>query len=117
MIEGVAFGEVKGGRKARGEVRGEMLVERAVFFDGPDLGAGFEERGRKRAEAGADFDDAIAGADLGEVEGFADDVAVDEEVLAEEAFGLVAELREEFAGGGGSQRHGFRPVEATANGR
>jgi len=100
IVEGVAFGEVERGGKLRREMGGEVLVEVAVFFDGPDLGAGFEEGGGEGAEAGADFDDAIAGVDLGELEGFADDVAVDEKVLPEEALRLVAEFGEEIAGGG-----------------
>lgn len=83
-----------------------MAVEGEVAFDGPDGGTGFEEGGGEGAETGSDLDHGVEGGDLGEFEGFAHDVAIDEEVLAEGAFGVVAEAVKEIAGGGGGERHG-----------
>ena len=110
VLDGVAFKEVEAGGELRADggvaERGfEMRVEIAVFLHGPHVGASFEECGRERAEAGTDFDDSVAGRDAGEFERFADDIAVDEEVLPEEALRLVAEGGEEIAGGGRGKGH------------
>jgi hypothetical protein len=89
------------------EQRGfEVRVEAAVFFYGPDFGTGLKERSREGAQPGTDFDDGVTGADFGELQGFADDIAVHEEVLTEETFRLVTEGGEEVAGGAERERHG-----------
>jgi hypothetical protein len=106
VIDGVAFKEMEGVGETREERRFEVGVEVTVEFDGPEIGAGFEDGGGERAESGADLDDGVTGAHAGEFEGFKDDVAVHEEVLPERALGKVAELAEEIAGGGGRKRHG-----------
>ena len=79
----------------------EVQVQVAVLFHGPDLGAGGEQRAGQRAEPGTDLDHRVAGSDGGELEGFADDVAVHEEILAQKPFRLVAQLGEQVARGTG----------------
>jgi hypothetical protein len=99
VVEGVAFEEVEGVWVFWREGGSEVGGEGGVFFDGVNARASFEEGGRERAEAGADFNDGVGGGDLREREGFADDVSVNEEVLPEKAFRVVAEGGEEFACG------------------
>jgi len=61
MLDGVAEEKMKAVGKLRRERGGEMGVERPVFFDGPDFGAGGEQGAGECAEARADFDDDVAG--------------------------------------------------------
>ena len=93
MLHGVALAQVKRGRETRCQFGGEMRVERAVFFHRPHLRAGFEQRRGERAESRTDFDHAVARAYRGELERFADDVAIDQEILAEETLRLMTESR------------------------
>lgn len=86
VFDGVVFEEVKCGGEFFCECFFEMCVEGVVFFDGLEFGVGGEECGGECVEIGVDFDDDIVGGDLGEFEGFVDDVVVDEEVLFEEVF-------------------------------
>ena len=108
--DGVALEEVEGFGVGGEEGFAEAVFEEAVNFDGVDAGAGFEKGVGEGAEAGADFDDGVARGDGGEFEGFADDIAVGEEVLAEARTRDEAELVEEGAGLGRSQRHGTRRI-------
>ena len=78
-----------------------MQVEVPVFLDGPDLGSSGEQGTRQGAEPGPDLDHGVAGADAGELDRFADDVAVHEEILAQKPFRLVAQLGEQVARGTG----------------
>ena len=71
--------------------------EAAVDLDGGDVGAGLGERQRQRAEAGADLDDVVAGADAGEVGDAAHGVGVGDEVLPEVAPRRQAGLVEQLA--------------------
>ena len=70
---------------------GEVRVEDAILFNGPDVGARFEQCSGKRAESGAYFDHCVARRDAGKFERLADDVAIDEKILPEEPLWLVAE--------------------------
>ena len=54
----------------------------------------------ERAEAGADLDDGVGGADFGGVGDALEDARRDEEVLAEALAGLQAKAAEQASGGG-----------------
>src|SRR5690606_21744411 len=64
-------------------------------------------------EAGADIDLAVAGDRAGEFERLEHDVAIDQKILPEKAFGLMHESGEQIAGGGGCKRHEWKQ-SATA---
>ena len=76
-----------------------MGVEVAVEFDGPEVGAGFEQGDGQRAQTGPDLDDGVAGAHPGQLEGFVNDVTINEKVLPKGALRKVTELVEQIAGG------------------
>ena len=108
VFDGVALEEVEGFGVGGEEGFAEAGFEEAVNFDSVNIGTGGKEGVGEGAKAGADFDDGVAGGDGGEFEGFADDVAVGEEILAEARTGDEAELVEEGAGLGGGEGHGAR---------
>src|SRR5690606_27396863 len=95
---------------------GEEGVQGGVAFDGEDLGAGLQQGGGERAEAGADLDHAVAGGHAGEFERLAHDVAIDQKILPEKAFGLMPESGEQIAGGGGRERHEWRQSSTAGAG-
>jgi len=101
MGDSVVGEEVETVGKLRQERGGEVIVEPLVALDGIDHGAGGEKGAGKGAEAGTDLDDGIAGDDAGEREGFMDDVAVDEKILAQRPLRVMAEGGEEVPRGGG----------------
>ena len=67
----------------------KVRVKIPVLFDRPDFCAGFEERCRQRPQARTDFHDSIAGPDGRQIQGFSDDVAINQKILPEKLFGLV----------------------------
>jgi hypothetical protein len=79
--KGIAFDEGESGPGAEGfaEVGGKAAVE----FEGGDAEGAVEERAGKGAEAGADFEDGVIGGGGKGVGDEADDMGVEEEVLAE----------------------------------
>jgi hypothetical protein len=83
----------------------EVRMEGPVALDRPHLGSRLEERAGQRPQAGADLDHRVARAYAAELERLPHDVSVDQEVLAQEPLGRVAEPREEVAGFGGGERH------------
>ena len=85
-------------RKALAEVGGEA----AVLFDGGDGCGALEQGAGQDAEAGADLDDGIVGAEFGGIKQDVQDVAVDEEILAENARGVEVELRQQGSDFGGA---------------
>jgi hypothetical protein len=101
VLDSVTFHQVKSWVR-RCERGGEVLVQAVVALDGPDLCAGVQQGVGQRAQAGPDLDDGVAGRDTAELEGLADDVAVDEEILAKETLRLVPKLGEQVARGLGS---------------
>ena len=106
VIHGVGFEEVEATRMKRGDLLDQVAGEHGVTLHGPDLGAGFKQGARERAEAGPDLDHALTRGDLGELDGLSHDVAIDKKVLAEAVLGMHAQLGESFAGFGESERHG-----------
>ncbi len=68
--------------RLRGEV-GESRQQAIVVLDRHDRCPNTEQRVGERPDAGTDLEDRLAGLDSGEFEDPADDVVVDEEVLAE----------------------------------
>ena len=70
--------------------------EVAVDLDSGDRRAGLGQRERQRAEAGADLDDLVAGADAGEAGDAADGVGIGDEVLAERPARMQAVTLEQF---------------------
>ena len=87
-------------RKARDQLRLEVGVQGAILLHRPDFGAGLEQGGRQRAEPRADLDHRVTRLHGSEFERFVDDVAIDEEILAEKPLRLMAELGKQFARGG-----------------
>jgi hypothetical protein len=72
-----------------------MRVKSTIFFHGPDICARLQQRRGEGAESRADFNYGVAGDDLRELERFADDVAVDEKILAEKFLRRMSQLREQ----------------------
>jgi hypothetical protein len=95
LLHGVALEQVQPVGKLRHEGLRQVGVQRAVFFHGPHFGAGGEQRRGERAEAGPHLDHDVAGADAGQFERFADDVAVDQKILPEVPLGQVSEPGEQ----------------------
>ncbi len=56
--------------------------EARVYLDGRDAGAGARECRGEGSDAGADFQDAVVGTDLGRVEQPLEDATADQEMLA-----------------------------------
>ena len=106
LVHGVAFEQVEASGVLLLKGFAEMLVEDAILFDGPDFGTGGEQGGGEGAQTGAHLDDGIRGCDTGEIERLAHDVAVDQEVLPQEAFGAVSKAGEQVAGFGEGEWHG-----------
>jgi hypothetical protein len=105
MVDCIAVQKREPAAGRRHERRSEVCVKANVEFNGPHVCAGVEQRGRERAEAGPDFDDAVAGRDARELERFADDVSIDEKILAERLARAVPKAYEELAGFAWGQWH------------
>ena len=88
--------------KAFAEIGGETIV----FFHGGHGGDMGEKSVGEDTKSGADFDDGVGGLEVGGIEQDVQDVAVDEEVLAEDARGMEVELRQEGADFGGAGQIG-----------
>jgi hypothetical protein len=71
-----------------------MRVETLVTLDGVNVRARGQQGLGERTQTRTDFDHGVAGSNAGEGQGFVDDVAVDEEVLTECAFRMMAETDE-----------------------
>ena len=82
------------GRRAPREVR----LERAVELDGVDVGDALGEEARQHAEARPDLEHDVGGVELGEPADHAEDVLVDQEVLAELLLGGRGGSRQAEAG-------------------
>ena len=95
MFDGVSGHEMQGLRIPGPEGPCQVGAGAGSFFDGPDVRPGPEERLGQGPEPGSDFHDGVARADPGELERFADDVSVDQEVLAQAALRTAPELREQ----------------------
>jgi hypothetical protein len=70
----------------------------AIGLDGRDRGARVDQRQGQGAEARADLDHVVTGADVGQAGDAPDRVGVDDEVLAEGATGRQSVAVEEVAG-------------------
>ncbi len=101
VVHGVGLEQVQAAGVERPDLLGEVAGEHGVALDRPDLGAGLEQGAGEGAEPGADLDHALAGRDLRELDGFAHDVAIHEEILSQAVLGVDAQFGEGVAGFGG----------------
>ena len=92
---------------AVGEVLLQRLAERRVELQGDDAAGAAGEGLCQGAEAGTDFDDGVAGGDVGGVGDALEHALGDEEVLTEALAGLQAKATEHPAGGGLRRGPGF----------
>lgn len=98
-IENIGVDQVEPG--VSGEAIAEIGSQAVVFFHGGDGGGSFQQGAGEDAEAGADFENAVRGVKMGGIEKNAEDVAIDEKILAEDTRGMEIELGEERADLGG----------------
>ena len=103
-FEDIGMDQVQPG--GTGKPFAEVGSQAVVLLHGGHGSDAFKQGLGENAEAGADFDDCIVRLEIGGAEQDVQDVAVDQEVLSEEARGMEIELRQEGADFRGARQIG-----------
>jgi hypothetical protein len=98
MVNGIPFEQVKGIGKAGEEGLPQVGSEKGIQLHSMDPGPFFKKRFREGPQARTDFDDGIVWLNPRQLKGFADNIAIDEEVLPERLPWTVTEGIEQIPG-------------------